>query len=455
MAAARPVREAASGGDWLTFGFDNARTGENPSEHQLGPGNVGSLAPLWSADLGGASNTQPLVASGVQTPGGRHDLVLAGSETGLLSAVDSRTGAVVWRRELGHTHTSCPDLPGGVYGVTSTPVIDAAAGVVYVAGGDDRLYALDLGTGATRRGWPVGIGARRRTDHVWGALALSGGLLYAATASYCDKTFYVGRVTAVDTHRPRPVATWYPVTRRHHGGGVWGWGGVAVDGRDGSVYAATANAQVGVPETYGLAEHVVRLSARLRVLAADRPQLPRRQDDDFGATPVLYQAPGCPAQLAVVHKTGALLVYDLGAIASGARQQLQIASDRALSSFGTYAYSRAQNMLVVSNPSDSSGPYRHGLLAFAVGTDCRLALRWQASTGPATGPPSPPIVAGGVVYVATGEAPGIAAFDAATGGELWSSGNLIQKAVYAAPTVAGGRLYAVSWDHRLYAFGLQ
>jgi hypothetical protein len=229
---------------------------------------------------------------------------------------------------------------------------------------------------------------------------------------------------------------------------------VAVDARDGSVYAATANAQVPLPETYGLAEHVVRLDTRLHVVAANRPRFPRRQDDDFGATPVLYQAPGCPEQLAVVHKTGALLVYDLDAIAHGARQQLQIASDRALSSFGTYAYSRARNMLFVANPSDSSGPYRHGLLAFAVGPDCRLALRWQSSIGPPLGPPSPPIVAGGVVYVATGEAPGLAAFDAASGAQLWTSGTQIQRPVYAAPTVANGRLYAVSWDHRLYAFGL-
>jgi outer membrane protein assembly factor BamB len=336
--------------------------------------------------------------------------------------------------------------------VTATPVVDPASRVVYAAGGDDRLYALDLATGAPRAGWPVGIGARRSTDHVWSALTLAGRLLYTETASYCDTTFYRGKVIALDTRAVRPVATWYPVTTRHHGGGVWGWGGVAVDAA-GGVYAATANAQVPLPGTYGLAEHVVRLTARLRVLAANNPGLPRRNDADFGATPVLYQAPGCPPQLAVSHKSGALLVYDRGAIAHGPLQQLQIASGQALSLFGTYAYARAENLLLVANPSDSPGAYKHGLLAFGIDAGCRLALRWQTSLGPAHAPPSPPVVAGGVVYVATGEVHGVAAFDAASGRELWSTGGLIQSPVFAAPTVVNGRLYAVSWDHHLYAFG--
>jgi len=441
-------------GDWTTFGFDSSRTADNQAETLLGPANAGSLRLSWSHDLGALAETQPLVVTGVMVAGLRRDLVIAGTEGGLLVAVDAGTGQVVWQRDLGHQLTGCPDLPGSTYGVTSTPVVDRRAGIVYSAGGDDRLYALDLATGAPRPGWPVGIGAVRAREHIWSALALSGPLLYAVTASYCEQGYYRGKVVAVDTRRARRVSTFYPLGAHSHarGGGVWGWGGAVVDPRTGNLYVGTANAQIP-RQGYGLAEHLLQLSPHLRLQASNRPPLPPGDDADFGAAPVLLQPPGCPPQLAVVNKTGLLLLYDRDSIAAGPRQSLQIASPQALSLFGTVAYSPPAQMLFVATASDAPATFHHGLQAFAV-TGCRLALRWQTAAGAPQEPPSPPVVANGVVYLATGETPGLTAFDASTGRKLWSSGTLITLPVFGAPTVSGGRLYATSWDHHLYAFAL-
>ena len=65
---------------------------------------------------------------------------------------------------------------------------------------------------------------------------------------------------------------------------------------------------------------------------------------------------------------------------------------------------------------------------------------------------SPPIVAGGVVYVAMAWDQRVYGFDSATGEALWNSGEAIRGAVFAPPVVANGRLFQGSWDGHLYAF---
>ena len=89
--------------------------------------------------------------------------------------------------------------------------------------------------------------------------------------------------------------------------------------------------------------------------------------------------------------------------------------------------------------------------------------------------PDPPVVANGVVYaIQTGEntAQGrsitakdrstpvtnavLYAFDGETGKELYSSGKIIDSWThFSEPVVASGRVYVVTWDARIYAFGVK
>ncbi len=435
--------------DWPTFGFTSARTGENPLERRLTPARVPSLHEIWSAPLDGVLDAQPLVAGNVRLRHGRKaDLVIAGSEGGDLAAFDAASGQAVWHRRLGSLAVRCHDTPGGRYGVTSTPDIDRRRNRVYAADGRGRVHALDLSTGAERRGWPVRITPAPAREHIWGGLSRRGDRLYAATSSHCDETFYRGRVVALDARRARIAATWYSLPARLRGGGVWGWGGAALDPRDGNVYVATANALV-VREDTPSAEHVVRLSPGLRPRAIDHPAIPNTGDADFGAAPLLYRAPGCPPQLAVLHKSGALLVYDRDRVARGPRQTLQVGDGRRLGAYGTYAYSATARTLFVAN--NTTGDFTHGLLAFRVSAACTLEPLWQQAVGPEPAILSPPVVAAGVVYLGTGFDDELWAFDASTGRPLWTSPRLTG-AVYGGPTVANGRLYAGAWDRRLHAF---
>ena len=92
-------------------------------------------------------------------------------------------------------------MPKGIFGVTGTPVYDPVGGFVYVAA-TDKLWALDVHTGAVRSGWPVPLPIDQYHEHVWGAIALGNGHVYFGIASYCDRRPYSGRVLGrVDAHR--------------------------------------------------------------------------------------------------------------------------------------------------------------------------------------------------------------------------------------------------------------
>ncbi|MDX6650532.1 MAG: hypothetical protein QOJ97_2483 [Solirubrobacteraceae bacterium] len=449
LAALFALAPPASAADWSTFGFASERTNENPFERALGVGNAPGLHEVWSTPLEGVANAQPLVVAGVRLAGGRRaQLVIAATERGVLSAHDSVTGVRVWRRALGVRQTRCSDLPQGLYGISSTPVLDRRAGAVYAVAGDGRAHAVALATGRELRGWPVTVTSVPAREYVWGALALRAGRLYAATASHCSSAFYRGRVVAIDVRRARVARTWFALGPGKTGGGMWGWGGVALDRAGGDVFVATADAIVAPAHAPG-ADSVVRLSGDLRVRARHHADIPDVQDSEFGGGPLLLQAPGCPRQLAVTHKSGALLLYDRDRLPAGPRQTLQIGRRGFLGAYGTYAWSAAARTLFVAN--NSSGDLAHGLLALTLDASCTLQPLWSAPVGADPAVLSPPVVANGVVYLATGFGREVWAFEAATGRALWTSPRL-DGAAYGAPTIANGRLYVAAWDQRLHAY---
>lgn len=440
---------AAPAADWSTFGFGTERTNENPLERTLGVQNAVALRETWSAPLEGVPNAQPLVVDGVRLAGGRRaQLVLAATERGVLSAHDALTGARVWRSALGVRQTRCGDLPHGQYGISATPAVDRRAGTVYAVAGDGRAHAVSLASGRERPGWPVVVTSAPAREYVWGALALRAGRLYVATASHCSSAFYRGRLMAIDVRHARVARTWYPLGARRQGGGMWGWGGVAIDRTSGDVFVATADA-IGAPAHAPGADSVVRLSRDLRVRGSHHPDLPDVQDSEFGGGPLLLRAPGCPAQLVVLHKSGALLLYDRDRLSVGPRQTLQIGRPDPPVAYGTYAWSAAARTLFVAN--NSSGNLSHGLLALTLDGACALQPLWSVPVGPDPAILSPPVVANGVVYIATGFGREVWAFEAATGQALWT-GPRLDGAAYGGPTVANGRLYVAAWDERLHAY---
>jgi DNA-binding beta-propeller fold protein YncE len=298
-------------------------------------------------------------------------------------------------------------------------------------------------------------------DTVIAGLTEVGSSVYAETASACDRTPYRGEAVRIDAASHKVLAQWFTEGKSGpYGGAIWGPGGLSAEPGGAALYAATGNA-IGKNEAAGFGEHVVRLTAGLKPEAADYPGL-EGFDVDFGATPLLYQAPGCPTRLAVMNKSGAFLVYDRGRIGGGARQRIQM-GDVDLGDDGNFiglpAYDPVHKLILVNLTTDSSaGTYRHGLVALKVGADCSLSLAWQRGlVGQATRaveyPSVPPTVANGVVYVARSNSAKVYALDVTTGAVLWNSGSQIRGGVYAAPTVVDGQLLVGAYDNRIHAFG--
>ncbi len=452
--------------DWSTFGFDLARTGYNPSETTLGTSNASKLHLLWSQNLGGSVGgpiiAEPVVAQGVSIGGKTQNVLYVGTQMGLFSALNADNGAVIWQKTLGTTTYICSKYP---FGIAGTATFDRTTNRVYVADGQDQLHALDMATGAEASGWPVTVATTPDHNFIYSALTFNpaNGLIYAETSSTCDISPWYGRIDAFNAASGALTASFFP-TQPQSGGGIWGYGGASIDSAS-NVYIAIGNADMttGNPQNYGYAEDVAELTPSLSLVAANYPNLPASPDADFGATPILYQGAGCPAQLAAMNKSGVLVVYNRVSITGGPVQTIQMSpsGSDAGNFIGLPAFSPASNMLYVGVPSDSpSGTYLHGLAALQIdSTTCTLRLAWQQTFGPNAStlsydsPRSPPSVANGVVYAGDGTGRVVWAFNAQSGALLWNSGSAIAGQTFTQPVVDGGHLYISSYGGTIYAFG--
>jgi len=211
----------------LTYHNDNSRTGQNLAESMLTLSNVksASFGKLYFVSLDGKVDAQPLYVSNVNMPAhGVHNLVIGATEHDSVYAFDADNGTVYWHvsaLKSGETTSdtrNCDQVTPEI-GITSTPVIDLAAGahgtVYLVAMSKDangnyhqRLHALDLTTGAEEFGGPVNVAASypgSGDNSVNGSvefdakqyksrpgLLVYNGTVYTGWGSHCDIRPYTG-----------------------------------------------------------------------------------------------------------------------------------------------------------------------------------------------------------------------------------------------------------------------
>jgi outer membrane protein assembly factor BamB len=440
---------AAQSVDWPTYGFEPGRSSYNPQELVLNPQSVTQLQVQWSADLGAAITSQPIVVHNAVLSGVPTELVYIGAANGVFEAFNATTGAPIWNRQLQVQHVNCDQQPNGMYGIAGTPVHDPTTHLIYVADGAGLLYALDDATGQTAAGWPIQVLPDPTHEFVWGALSLVNGRILVEDASYCDIGPYTGFVFSIDPVARQIVDT-FAVTKIGDGGGIWGYGGASVDPTTQAIYVATGNGLSS--ETSGFSEDVIRLDPSLNLVAANYAGFVGN-DVDYGATPFLYST-ACNNQVAAINKSGVLATYDRDNIDAGPLQKLQISAGGGLL-IGDFAEDPTAGLFYVASADNSpSGPYNHGLLAFAVNGSCQLQLAWQTPIGiNRDGPMASPTAIAGVVFDATGPGNTLYALNSSTGAELWSS-SVFRGPVFVAPAVVGGQIFIGSWDDHLYAFGV-
>jgi PQQ enzyme repeat len=117
----------------------------------------------FHATVDGAVYGQPLYWI---PPGGGAARIIVATENDKVYALDAGTGAQIWERNLG-TPVPLSALPCGnidPMGVTGTPTIDPETGIVYLeafvrtpSGPRHQVFGLSLDTGEPTPGWPVDV----------------------------------------------------------------------------------------------------------------------------------------------------------------------------------------------------------------------------------------------------------------------------------------------------------
>jgi hypothetical protein len=262
-----------------TYHGDNMRTGWNSRETLLSPPTLSHFGKLWTHTVDGQVYAQPLLAPAVDMGlAGVHNVVFVATEHNSVYAFDGENGGEpLWRAVLGPSVPStakgvpCADIQGPEYGITSTPVIDPAAGTLYVVAKTlegalqhYRLHALDITNGQERNGWPAeilgavpGAGGGSvngliafdpRIENQRAGLLLLNGRVIIAFSSHCDISLnrYHGWVFSFNTADPTELPAIFNTTpdksaSNEAAGGIWQAGfGLAADSA-GDIYFETGN----------------------------------------------------------------------------------------------------------------------------------------------------------------------------------------------------------------------
>jgi len=271
--------------DVLTHHNDLSRTGAILNETTLSPASLKSqsFGRLFSLIVDGQIYAQPLLVSGLTIPGqGTRNVVFVATMRNWVYAFDADQAQPepFWKVHLGAPmpYDRIPKDAGALLGqynirpyigISSTPVIDRAAGRIYVIAkiadppcpGEEaataacpvilRIHALDLATGKIVQqndihlpllstvSIPAEDLARRHIQR--SALTLANGRIYAAFGSHQDAPPWQGFVIAFDPVTLRQIDPIFCTTPGGKEGGIWQAGnGPAVDAA-GNLYVMTGN----------------------------------------------------------------------------------------------------------------------------------------------------------------------------------------------------------------------
>jgi hypothetical protein len=263
----------SAGTDVTTYHNDTARTGQNTTETILTQANVNStmFGLLRKLAVDGRVDAEPLYLSQLSVGGVTHNVVFIMTEHDSAYAFDADTGAQLWKVSLAGSGETSSDDRGcsqvtPEIGITSTPVIDRAAGahgILYAVAMSknsstffQRLHALDITTGAELEGGPVtiqatypGTGANSSGGQVVfdpkqykerAALLLLNGVIYTSWASHCDFNPYTAWIIGYNQTTLAPTSI-LNLTPNGSEGSIWQSGGGLAADPQGNIYALIAN----------------------------------------------------------------------------------------------------------------------------------------------------------------------------------------------------------------------
>jgi len=278
----------------LTHHNDTYRTGQNNSEAALTTGNVNKtqFGKLFKYAVDGQTYAEPLWMPNVTINSASHNVVFVATENDSVYAFDADSATLnpnpLWHTSFinppGVTAIPKTDIEVGldlspIVGITSTPVIDPVAGIIYVeartkdttgtpncAGPYSTspyfafLHALNITTGAEMPGSPINIcasvpGIGYNNEAVGGkvyfnpmrqnqrpAMLLLNGTVYMAFGALEDIDPYHGWILGY-TYSGGALTQTYVFNDSPNGAktGIWQGGGGLLADSSGYIYAATGN----------------------------------------------------------------------------------------------------------------------------------------------------------------------------------------------------------------------
>jgi hypothetical protein len=452
--------------DWLTVDHDSARTGNALDETTLTPSNVSGLQLTWSEKLDGNITAQPLFVHSILIADQTRDVLIIGTGGNSIYALDASNGTVLWSRNFGAPTPNTWGLPDG-FGIEAPPFIDRIAGRIYTVSTDGSFRTISLFDGTDV--YPaLTLIANPVTNKVWGGLNRVGNSIYVASASNGgDVAPWRGQVYQVNVASTPTLAGDFVVVPSipapNGGGGIWGYGGVSADLANGDIFASTSfDSNVsgnGNENTAPYSNGMVALNSNVNLLGFFQGPQPSSIpcdgapcDLDFASTPTVFQPAGCPTMLAAGSKNGNLYLFrEADLIASAPPLQILAlnAPNDSLGSGGVggvAAWSPVDNMLYITDAGPGVTGVAAGVVGLKVTSACTLQVAWSNALGGNDTPNSTPTIANGIVFVGQGNSGVVHAYNSQTGAQLWQSGsNYAVGATFAAPTVAGGKLYTGSW----------
>src|SRR3984893_12211462 len=309
--------QSTASGDWLTWGYDQERTGWNKAETTLSKENVPGLVLQWTAQLSTppreialSTLTAPLVVEGVTTAQGRRTLLFVVGADDTVFAIDANVGKVVWQKAFPNALTP-PQTATWLCSNSqnSTPVIDKQKGILYLNTSDGKMRGLSLSTGDERMTPADFVTPFARH---W-SLNLIDDVIYSPTARGCGGA--VANISAMDVRDPAHPRLSRLYTSGGRSAGAWGRGGV-VRGPKGVITQTADGLYDPAAGTYG--DTVMALAPKeLRVVDSFTPSNWRylnSRDLDFGsASPVVFPFQG-RTLVAAIGKEGVLYLLDANAL---------------------------------------------------------------------------------------------------------------------------------------------
>jgi outer membrane protein assembly factor BamB len=495
------------GSDWPTDGGNPQRTNWQKDETILTKDNVGRLKILWKIKLDNVPRQMhslfpPLIVDQVPTRNGKRQIALEAGVSDNLYAIDVEEGEIIWKKHFDYPpparsgRPTDPLCPGGQ---TATPVIGPpdASGVrtVYALAGDGSLHSLNLATGEeTAPSIPFGYPNAKAY-----ALNLWKNVIFTTTSQGCAGN--PNQMWAIDLTDPqKKVMIFNPKS-----GGLWGRTGAAIDS-SGVAWAPTGDGLYDLQaQRYGnglIGARVEGNELKLKdwYIPSNWAWMSKR-DLDMQVTPAIFPYKG---RELMVTGSKECRVYLLDTKSAGSdnhqtplyrtpllcNEEVNFASAGIWGSMASWEDSNGTRWVLTPfwgpvhpdfKPPVSYGRVKHGaIVAFRVeekSGKLQLLPAWMSRNMDQA---EPPVIANGVVFAyGSGENTTQAypdrglndssplrikasthatlyALDAATGKELYSSGDQIESfAHFTGLSVANGRVYLGTYDSVLYCFGLR